>query len=54
MTKHKPGRPPRFEKPMIQIGIWVTQDMLDWLKTKPIPTSEYIRNLIALDKGALE
>ena len=40
------GRPPFYSKKMKQTAIWLTEEMIDWLKKQPGTMSEVLRNLI--------
>jgi len=40
------GRPAIYDKPMKQTAIWLTQEMLDWLKLQPGGMAEQIRAMI--------
>lgn len=47
------GRPPYYSKKMKQTAVWLTEEMIDWLKSQPGTMSEVIRKLIqdAMDKN---
>lgn len=40
------GRPPIYDEPMIQTGIWLPQHMITWLKSQPGTMSDTMRSLI--------
>jgi hypothetical protein len=40
------GRPPMFDKKMVQTAVWLPAEMLTWLKAQPVTASEVIRQLI--------
>ena len=47
------GRPPLFSKKMKQTAVWLTEEMIEWLKSQPGTMSEVVRSLIqdAMDKN---
>jgi hypothetical protein len=40
------GRPPLYDAPMIKTAMFLTAEMVDWLKSQPIGMSEKVRELI--------
>jgi hypothetical protein len=40
------GRPTFYSKKMKQTAIWLTEEMIDWLKKQPGTMSEVLRTLI--------
>lgn len=47
------GRPTFYSKKMKQTAVWLTEEMIKWLKSQPGTMSEVIRKLIqdAMDKN---
>jgi hypothetical protein len=48
------GRPPLYGETMIQTGVRLPREQIEWLKTKPEGISEYLRALIAREMEAEE
>jgi hypothetical protein len=48
------GRPPLYGETMIQTGVRLPREQIEWLKTKPEGISEYLRVLIAREMEEAE
>ena len=46
MTKISVGRPVLYDKPMKQTAIWMTTEMIEWLKSQPGSMSDQMRAMI--------
>ena len=42
----KVGRPSIYDKPMKQTALWLTDEMIEWLKAQPGSMSEQLRSMI--------
>jgi hypothetical protein len=47
-----PGRPTLYDEKLIQTAVWLTQDMIDWLRQEPGSASEIMRKLIEEKMGS--
>lgn len=40
------GRPSLYDKPMKQTAVWLTEEMIEWIKTQPGSMSDQLRDMI--------